>query len=346
MLDYKAKIFEKTSDPMLLPQIRRLKENHYGAAFELMKILPAKFMLDEAERTGQLTPGTTVAESSSGTFALGLAILCAERGYKLIIVGDEAIDNGLKNRLLDLGTQLEIVPNTNAPGGIQKARLDRLQKHLKTEEKSFWPQQYKNKMNPRSYFYAAEKIVECLGKIDYLIATVGSGGSSQGLASALRVINPDMKLIGADSLNSKIFGREDGKRLLRGLGSSIYPENVDYELFDQIHWMDCAEGFYSCRLLHKKHQMFMGPTSGVAYMVGKWVAEQHSDAKVLSVLPDSGHRYINTAYDDEWLQKNGILTRTIPEPVHIHAPMEKTVPWCYYDWNKQTLEQVIGAQAA
>jgi cysteine synthase A len=332
----------KTSDSMVLPAIRRLSDNHFCAAFELMKILPARFIMDVAEKNGDLGPNITVVESSSGTFALGLAILCAERGYKLVIVGDNAIDAGLKNRLTDLGVHIDLVAHTDAPGGIQKARLDRLQTYLDGKEKYFWPRQYENPGNAQSYYLAAEKISETIGAVDYLVATVGSGGSSQGLTRALRVLNPRMKLIGVDSLKSTIFGRKDDKRILRGLGSSILPQNVAYELFDQVHFLDCKEGFYAMRQLHKKHQMFMGPTSGAAHLVGEWLTQEHQGAKILSVFPDSGNRYINTAYDDDWLKDNNALTQAAGKPFELKQPSDTAESWCYYNWNKQSLKQAIG----
>ena len=342
MLSSNLQPYVRASDSIILPDVQQLQGQYYSASFELMKLMPAKLMLDDAEQKGLLTPETTVVESSSGTFALGLAILCAERGYKLIIVGDDAIDSGLKNRLLDLGAHLDIVSADEGGGGIQQVRLNKLYSWLETEKNAFWPKQYENPCNPESYYMAAEHVLEKIGAVDYLVDSIGSGGSSQGMTKAMRMINPKMKLIGVDSVRSIIFGRQDGRRLLRGLGSSILPANVDYELFDQVHWLECAEGFFATRKLHREHQLFMGPTSGSTYLVGQWIADQYKDAKVLSIFPDKGHRYINTAYSDEWLKENDIFTEHVGTPLKLNHPSDPTDGWCYYDWNEQTYDQATG----
>lgn len=109
-----------------LPRIIKVSDNLYAAAFSLMKLLPARYIIDRAEAAGVLTPGTPVIETSSGTFALGLAMVCGLRGYPLTIVGDSAIDQELRTRLEMLGTTVEIVQHTGQPGGIQGARLARV----------------------------------------------------------------------------------------------------------------------------------------------------------------------------------------------------------------------------
>lgn len=135
-----ASIIEATE----LPRIIHVTGNLYAAAFSLMKLLPARFIVDRAERAGLLTPGTPVIETSSGTFALGLAMVCAQRGYPLTIVGDPAIDRDLRNRLEMLGTKVVIVHDEGQAGGIQGARLARVAELRREHPDSFVPGQYDN----------------------------------------------------------------------------------------------------------------------------------------------------------------------------------------------------------
>lgn len=134
-----------------LPRLVRLDVNLYAAVFGVMKLLPARFMIDRAEDRGALTPGTTVIETSSGTFGLGLAMVCRMRGYRVVIVGDPAIDVHLQRRLRALGAEVEIVSKPNGPGGHQRARLDRVAQLKDRYTDHFVPGQYDNADNPASY---------------------------------------------------------------------------------------------------------------------------------------------------------------------------------------------------
>src|SRR5262245_61735264 len=113
-------------DAVELPKLVRLEQNLYSAAFFLMKLLPARFILEQARDAGRLQPGSTIIETTSGTFGLALAILCNQYGYRLILVSDPAIDIHLQRRLEELGARVEIVREPAPVGGFQRARLDRM----------------------------------------------------------------------------------------------------------------------------------------------------------------------------------------------------------------------------
>ena len=338
-----AKIVSKTTESMLLPTIRHLTSNLYAAVFELMKLMPAKYIFDRAEEDGVLSKGGMVIESSSGTFGLALALLCSERKYKLKLISDPVIDEPLRYRLQDLGAELMIVDKPAKKGGIQQARLNKLYEHLKQNPDAFWPKQYDNIYNPKGYEPLADHLKDTVGDIDYLVAAVGSGGSSGGTYKYLKPSMPNLRLVGVDSVNSVIFGRPDAKRLLRGLGGSIIPKNVDHKLYNEVHWVTDSEAFRATRIIHSTHQLYMGPTSGAVYMVGRWLSKKHKDAKVVCIFADTGHRYESTVYCDEWLQKNGIYLSKIPqEPKEVKSPNDAGPGWSYIKWNNRRYDEVIG----
>jgi S-sulfo-L-cysteine synthase (3-phospho-L-serine-dependent) len=326
-----------------LPRIIRLSDNLFAAAFRLMKLLPARHMVEMAEAAGLLRPGGTVIETSSGTLGLGLAIVCRLRGYRLIIVGDPVIDRNLRSQLELLGTTVELVDSADQPGGIQRARLARVEELRQDFPDSYVPGQYDNPENPAAYVPVADLICDALGNVDCLIGAVGSGGSTGGTAKAIRRRQGDVRLLGVDSHASVIFGRPDGPRLLRGLGSSIRPLNVTYDAYDEVHWVTPGEAFHATRELYRTHGLFMGPTSGAAYLVGSWWAQANQESKVVILLPDEGYRYQNTVYDNDWLQANRVLLdKPAYRPTTVNRPSDAGDDWSRIEWSRRTLESVLG----
>lgn len=338
-----TKIAATVVESYVLPRLIRLDGNLYGAAFFLMKLLPARFILDRARDAGLLHDGSVIIETTSGTFGLALAMLCNLRNYKLIIVSDPAIDPPLQRRLEDLGATVELVREPSPIGGFQQARLDRMAELQAAHPGHFWPAQYSNPHNPGSYAPFAELLTEAIGKIDCLVGTVGSGGSMCGTSQYLRLLFPQLKVVGVDTHGSVIFGQPDQKRMLRGLGNSLMPQNVDHSMFDEIHWVSAAAGLAATRLLHQQHALYMGPTSGAAYLVARWWAKRNSEATVVVVLPDEGYRYQDTVYDDRWLHEQNLWLTDVPEPVHVKHPLEAGTEWAWMDWKHRTYEEVLGA---
>jgi cysteine synthase A len=308
-----------------------------------MKLLPARFILDRAKDAGLLKPGSIIIETTSGTFGLALAMLSALRGYRLILVSDPAIDDALKNRLQQLGAHVEIVREPAAIGGFQRARLDRMAEFQAKSPDHFWPSQYDNPHNPGAYAPVAELITETIGDIDCLVGTVGSGGSMCGTSAYLRLVNPHLYVLGVDTPGSVLFGQPDGKRTLRGLGNSLMPCNLDHTHFNEIHWASATEAFHATRLLHSTYALYQGGTSGAAYMAAQWWVKKNPESKVVMLLPDEGHRYQHTIYNDDWLRSNNLLISRLPdEPRSVDYPEEAGPEWSRFAWNRRTFEEVMG----
>jgi S-sulfo-L-cysteine synthase (3-phospho-L-serine-dependent) len=336
-------------DAIVLPRIVRLRDNLLGLAFPLMKLLPARFIIRKAQQEGALAPGALIAETTSGTFGLALAIVGRLQGHPVTLVSDPAIDAPLRRRLEDLGATVHIVREPGPTGGFQRARLDLLERVLAETPGSFCPRQYSNPHNPESYAPCAEQLLHAAGAIDCLIGTVGSGGSMCGLSSYLRLLLPELTAIGVDTHGSVIFGQSDGGagRLLRGLGNSLMPPNVDHTTFDWVHWVGAADAFLATRRLHQEHALFMGPTSGAAYLVADWWARTHPDELVAVVFPDEGYRYQDTVYDDAWLEAKHVRLDALPHaPVEWDRPYDGHQAWSCYRWGRRPLADIFAPSPA
>jgi cysteine synthase len=332
--------FRSCIDCFELPRLVRLEKNLVAGAFTLMKLLPARFMLEKAVAAGEIGPETLVIETSSGTFGLALAIVSRLRGHRLIVIGDPVIDVNLVRKLEHLGASVSIVTEPAPVGGFQRARLDRVCELQEQHPDHYTPNQYDNANNPNSYGSVAELLVETLGQIDCLVGTVGSGGSVCGTARFLRTLFPDLNVVGVDTPGSVLFGTPDQPRLLRGLGNSIFPRNVDHETFDEIHWVGAAEAFAATHELYRRYCLYMGPTSGAAWLVASWWARSNPDANVVVFLPDEGHRYETTIYDPKWLgAKVGVLPE-LDEPLEVGGPDEVSDGWSSMAWGRRSLDDV------
>ncbi|HVG44232.1 MAG TPA: pyridoxal-phosphate dependent enzyme [Longimicrobium sp.] len=332
-------------DALALPRLVWLRPNLIGLAFPLMKLLPARFIVRRALEEGELRPGGLIAETTSGTFGLSLAMVARLQGHPLTLVSDPAIDAPLQRRLEDLGATVHVVREPGPTGGFQQARLEVLEQVLAANPGSFCPRQYSNPNNPGSYAPCAEQLAYATGAIDCLVGTVGSGGSVSGISSSLRLLSPELTVVGVDTHRSVIFGQSDagGGRLLRGLGNSLMPANVDHTAFDLVHWVGAAEAFHAARRLHQEHALFMGPTSGAAYLVADWWARENPDGLAAVVLPDEGYRYQDTVYDDAWLDAQGARLEALPRaPVEWDRPHDGDDPWSFFRWGRRAYREVMG----
>jgi cysteine synthase len=336
--------FQDATEAYRIPKLIRLGPNLFAASFTLMKMIPARFILRRAADAGLLEPSTVIVETTSGTFGLALAMQAVHMDRRLILVSDPVIDERLYRRLTDLGAVVERVPAAAAVGGYQASRLERLAQIQAELPATFCPAQYTNPDNPRSYATVAELLLETLGQVDCLVGPVGSGGSMCGTTTYLRSIVPECRAIGVDTHGSVLFGHRDHPRELRGLGMSLMPANVDHRVFDSVHWSTAAAAYAATRQLHRRHALFMGPTSGAAYLVARWWAQANPSALTVVMLPDEGYRYQDTVYDDEWLATRGHLDQPLPaEPVPVDEPSTLAGPWTSYDWGRRSYAEVMAA---
>ncbi|WP_280366216.1 PLP-dependent cysteine synthase family protein, partial [Nocardia abscessus] len=271
-----------------------------------MKDRPALQMVRKAEQRGDLAPAARIIESTSGTLGLGLALAGIATRHPVTVVTDPGLEPIVAQMLTAYGTQVDVVTEAHPTGGWQQARRDRVAQLLAGEPDAWCPDQYSNPDNVDAYESLALELVEQLGGVDALVCAVGTGGHSAGVARVLRRFNPEMKLIGVDTVASTIFGQPAGPRLMRGLGSSIYPTNVDYDAFDEVHWVAPSEAVWACRTLATTHHASGGWSVGAVALVAGWAARTHdADTRIAAVFPDGPNRYFDTIYNDAYCDEHG-----------------------------------------
>ncbi|WP_372410998.1 PLP-dependent cysteine synthase family protein [Streptomyces luteireticuli] len=286
-----------------------------------MKARAAVSMLTRARERGELRPGATVVESTSGTLGIGLAFAGQALGHPVVLVGDTGLEPPMRRLLRAHGAGLEIVDRPAAEGGWQAARLARLREVLERHPGAYWPDQYNNPDNTAGYASLAAELTAALDHLDILVCSVGTGGHSAGLIGPLRRRWPALRLVGVDATGSVIFGQPARARLMRGLGSSIHPRNVAHEAFDEIHWVGPAESASACRLLARGAFVSGGWSTGAAALVAAWAARVHPGAVVATVFPDGPHRYLSTVYDDDFAAAHGLdLAAAATRPMEIPHP--------------------------
>lgn len=298
-----------------------------------MKDRVARHTVLEARRVGVLADGAPIVESSSGTMALGVAMVGAALGHPVHVVTDPRIDPVSLAKLRALGAVVHVVDAMSGQGW-QGARLARLAELRESLPGAFWPAQYANPDNPGAYRAMASELLADLGSLDVLVGSVGTGGSLCGSARALRERLPGLRVVGVDSVGSVLFGQPDRPgRLQGGLGNSLLPKNLDRRLVDEVHWLNDHEAFTATVELARDHQIFGGNTSGSVYRVLRHVAEHAvPGSRIVGILPDRGDRYAETVYSRPYWDAHGVPAQPLsPAPAAVaHGTVVESwssVPW-------------------
>ncbi|MBP3193115.1 cystathionine beta-synthase [Natronogracilivirga saccharolytica] len=284
-------------------------------------------MIEDAEKRGELKPGGTIIEGTSGNTGMGLALAAAVKGYKCVFTTTDKQSMEKVNLLRALGCEVQICPTNVEPDDPRSYYS--VAKRLNDEiPNSFYPDQYNNLSNKASHYEMTGPEIweQTEGKITHFVAGIGTGGTISGTGQYLKEQNPDIKIIGVDSVGS-IFksyfetGEFDKRHiapyLTEGIGEDIIPENVDFSLIDDIIQCPDREAFVTTRKLARKEGLFVGGSCGAAV----WGAMNYikknplkPDDLMVIILPDSGTRYISKVYNDEWMRTNGFLDdRQVPE---------------------------------
>ncbi|AEV81233.1 pyridoxal-5'-phosphate-dependent protein subunit beta [Actinoplanes sp. SE50] len=301
----------------------KLEGNNPGG----IKDRPGLHLIQRARERGDLAPGAPIVESTSGTLGLGLALAGQIYHHPVTLVTDPGMEPSVRNLLTAYGAQVDIVTAPHPDGGWQQARRDRVTQLLADRPGSYCPDQYHNPDNVEAYQHLALELVAQLGRIDVLVCSVGTGGHSAGTARVLREFFPHLRLAGVDATGSTIFGQPARPRLMRGLGSSIHPRNVDYPAFDEVHWVAPAEAVWACRTLAADRYVSGGWSVGAVALVASWLARtMPDDVRIAAVFPDGPHRYAETVYSDDYCRQHHLLgPAPAADPDHIRHPAEREV---------------------
>jgi cysteine synthase A len=256
----------------------------------------ALFMIEAAEREKRIRPGTLIIEPTSGNTGIGLAFVCAARGYKLILTMPDTMSLERRKLLKLLGAELVLTPGAEGmKGAIQKA-----EELAKENSDSFIPQQFKNPANPEAHRKTtAEEIwQDTEGRVDILVAGVGTGGTLTGVAEVIKARKPSFQVIAVEPKDSPVLaGGKAGPHKIQGIGAGFIPDILNQKVIDEIIQVENNEAFEWARKLAREEGIVCGISSGAALFAALQVAGRNENAgKLLVVIfPDSGERYLSTA---------------------------------------------------
>ena len=264
-------------------------------------------IISKAMEQGQLKPGATVIESSSGNMGIGLAQICTYMGFRFICVVDPKTTRSNINLLKAYGAEVDVVsvpdPRT---GEFLQARVDRVQTLLRKIPNSYWPNQYANVNNAVAHHQTMHEIVtELDGKVDYLFCAASTCGTVRGCAEYIRANHLKTKLIGVDAVGSVIFGGKARKRLIPGHGAARRSELYQPKLVERCIHVNDLECVVGCRRLVRREAIVAGGSAGgVISAVERAKHFIPKDAKCVVILADRGERYLDTIYSDNWVEEH------------------------------------------
>ncbi|MCG0275246.1 MAG: cysteine synthase A [Thermosediminibacteraceae bacterium] len=250
-------------------------------------------MILEAEKKGILKPGSTIVEPTSGNTGIGLAMVCAVKGYRLILVMPASMSMERRRLLKAYGAELVLTPPERGMKGAVEKALE-LTKEIKD---SFMPQQFENPANPEIHekTTAIEILEQTGGKLDAFVAGVGTGGTITGVARVLKEEVPHVKIVAVEPAASPVLsGGKPGLHKIQGIGAGFIPKVLDLKLIDEIITVTNEEAFETTRELATKEGIIAGISAGAAVFAARKVAgAMKRDSLVVTVLPDTGERYLS-----------------------------------------------------
>lgn len=253
----------------------------------------AKAMVEAAERKGKVTKDTTIIEPTSGNTGIGLAMVCAVKGYKLILTMPETMTIERRKLLAALGAQLVLTPG---PDGM-KGALKRAEELGASTPNSIVLQQFENKANPWIHRKTtAKEIIRVLDSVDAFVAGVGTGGTITGVGNVLKRKFPNVKIVAVEPEDSPVLsGGKPGPHKIQGIGAGFVPSVLDTKVYDSIVKVATKDAVETARALAKMEGLLMGISSGAAAFAAINVAKGLGAGKtVVVVLPDTGERYLST----------------------------------------------------
>jgi cysteine synthase A len=261
-------------------------------------------MILEAEEQGLIKPGATIVEPTSGNTGIALAFVCAARGYKLILTMPETMSMERRQLLAVLGAQLVLTPGGEGmPGAIKKAE------QLAAENSSYYmPQQFKNPANPEIHrLTTAEEIWrDTEGKVDFVVAGVGTGGTITGIAEVLKQRKPGFKAVAVEPAGSPVLsGGKPGPHKIQGIGAGFIPSVLKLDLVDEIIQVANEDAGNTSRRLAAEEGILAGISSGAAAWAAIQLAKrpENKGKLIVAILPDTGERYLSTWLFQEAIQK-------------------------------------------
>ena len=263
-------------------------------------------MIEAAEKDGTLKPGATIIEPTSGNTGVGLALVSAVKGYKLILTMPETMSVERRNLVKAYGAQVKLTSGKDGmPGAIKAAEELR-----KTIPGAVILEQFENPANPQKHYETTGKEIweDTDGKVDIFVAGVGTGGTISGVAKYLKEKNPNVKIVAVEPATSPVLkGGKSGPHKIQGIGAGFVPKTYDANLIDEVFDVENDQAILAGRQLAQKDGLLVGISSGAAAFAATEIAKrpENKGKTVVTLLPDTGERYLTTvlyAFDEYPLQ--------------------------------------------
>ncbi len=281
-------------------------------------------MIEAAEAAGQLRPGATIVEPTSGNTGTGLAMAAALKGYRLVCVMPDKMSSEKIALLRAYGADVVVCPTAVPRESPQSyySVADRLAREIPN---AFQPNQYFNPANPAAHEATTGPEIwrQTDGHITHFVAGMGTGGTITGVARVLKRNNPAVQIVGADPVGSIYSaGAKFTPKIYKveGIGEDFMPSTMDMRLVDRVEIVDDKESFLMARRLTREEGILIGGSGGSALVAAMRVAEEVNDPQALVVvlLPDTGRNYLSKIYNEEWMRSNGFLEQF---PTHLVGEM-------------------------
>jgi len=323
-LDVKANILETIGNTPMV-KLNNLVDNDSAEIYAKLDFLNpggsvkdriAVYIIEEAEKAGLLKPGGTIVENTSGNTGVAAAMAAGLKGYKAIFTIPDKMSQEKINCLKALGAEVIIAP-TDVPHDSPESYYEVAKRIVRETENSFYMDQYDNPKNIECHYKTTgpEIYKQMDGEIDYFVAGIGTGGTFSGAAKYLKEKIPHLKAIAIDPVGSVFYDYFKSGRLTKphvykveGIGQDVLVDAMDFSVVDDMYRVRDKECFLMARRLAREEGLFCGGSSGAAVLVSLKVAKDAGLGKrVVTILPDSGNRYLSKIYNDDWMRENGFL---------------------------------------
>src|SRR5207302_1451725 len=278
-------------------------------------------MIDEAERNGLLKPGGTIIEGTSGNTGVGLALVAAVRGYKMVFTITDKQSKEKVDLLKGFGAEVIVCPTAVEPDD-PRSYYSVAKKLARDIPNSFYPNQYDNPMNPAAHYETTGPEIweDSEGKITHFVCGMGTGGTISGAGKFLKEKSPAIQIVGVDPQGSLYYDfhktGQIGKArtyVVEGIGEDFFPSTMDMKILDDVIQVNDEECFVVARRLVKQEGIFTGGSGGGCLSAALRLAKDLGPNDfVVALLPDTGMRYLSKVYNDEWMRERGYVESSVP----------------------------------